>query len=246
MFFWYRPVFWLFSQPCALALEQQERTKGIHADNPKQTCKKTAFPPQLSSSFWNRWPVGRGRCFPLLKKNKNKHVDLGNESLKSPQLPDMPNTPKRKCWAPLAGGFEGFFWMLFTSYFWCPAPKASIVYLLHWLAFLAHRPAGTACYVCIFVFSAHIGWVEEFVINFFSTMKLWSLVVSRVCFYTACLPDAEKPTSTKNSDVEAPLCIYWEAVQHIPATPPKFNIAPEKWQSEDHFSFWKVTFQGLC
>ena len=29
-------------------------------------------------------------------------------------------------------------------------------------------------------------------------------------------------------------------------TPPKFNIAPEKWWLEDHFPIGKVTFQGLC
>ena len=29
-------------------------------------------------------------------------------------------------------------------------------------------------------------------------------------------------------------------------TPPKFNIAPEKWWLEDYFPIGKVTFQGLC
>ena len=29
-------------------------------------------------------------------------------------------------------------------------------------------------------------------------------------------------------------------------TPPKFNIAPEKWWLEDYFPVGKVTFQGLC
>ena len=29
-------------------------------------------------------------------------------------------------------------------------------------------------------------------------------------------------------------------------TPPKFNIAPEKWWVEDYFPIGKVTFQGLC
>ncbi len=29
-------------------------------------------------------------------------------------------------------------------------------------------------------------------------------------------------------------------------TPPKFNIAPEKWWLEDSFPIWKVTFQGPC
>ena len=29
-------------------------------------------------------------------------------------------------------------------------------------------------------------------------------------------------------------------------TPPKFNIATEKWWLEDHFPIGKVTFQGLC
>ncbi len=28
-------------------------------------------------------------------------------------------------------------------------------------------------------------------------------------------------------------------------TPPKFNIAPEKWWLEDYFPIGKVTFQGL-
>ena len=31
-----------------------------------------------------------------------------------------------------------------------------------------------------------------------------------------------------------------------PFTPPKFNIAPEKWWLEDYFLIGKVTFQGLC
>ncbi len=30
------------------------------------------------------------------------------------------------------------------------------------------------------------------------------------------------------------------------STPPKFNIAPEKWWLEDYFPIGKVTFQGLC
>ena len=30
------------------------------------------------------------------------------------------------------------------------------------------------------------------------------------------------------------------------ATPPKFNIAPEKWWLEDYFPIGKITFQGLC
>ena len=29
-------------------------------------------------------------------------------------------------------------------------------------------------------------------------------------------------------------------------TPPKFNVAPEKWWLEDYFPIGKVTFQGLC
>ena len=29
-------------------------------------------------------------------------------------------------------------------------------------------------------------------------------------------------------------------------TPPKFNIAPEKWWLENYFPIGKVTFQGLC
>ena len=29
-------------------------------------------------------------------------------------------------------------------------------------------------------------------------------------------------------------------------TPPKFNIAPEKWWLEDYFPIGKATFQGLC
>ena len=29
-------------------------------------------------------------------------------------------------------------------------------------------------------------------------------------------------------------------------TPPKFDIAPEKWWLEDYFPIGKVTFQGLC
>ena len=29
-------------------------------------------------------------------------------------------------------------------------------------------------------------------------------------------------------------------------TPPKFNIATEKWWLEDDFPIEKVTFQGLC
>ena len=32
----------------------------------------------------------------------------------------------------------------------------------------------------------------------------------------------------------------------ITDTPPKFNIAPEKWWLEDYFPIGKVTFQGLC
>ena len=27
-------------------------------------------------------------------------------------------------------------------------------------------------------------------------------------------------------------------------TPPKFNIAPEKWWLEDYFPIWNVSFQG--
>ena len=34
-------------------------------------------------------------------------------------------------------------------------------------------------------------------------------------------------------------------IQNI-ITPPKFNIAPEKWLLGDYFPFGKVTFQGLC
>ena len=30
------------------------------------------------------------------------------------------------------------------------------------------------------------------------------------------------------------------------ATPPKFNIAPEKWWLEDYFAFGMAYFQGLC
>ena len=29
-------------------------------------------------------------------------------------------------------------------------------------------------------------------------------------------------------------------------TPPKFNIAPEKWWLEDYFPFGMAYFQGLC
>ena len=29
-------------------------------------------------------------------------------------------------------------------------------------------------------------------------------------------------------------------------TPPKFNVAPEKWSLEDYFPIGKVTFEGLC
>ena len=29
-------------------------------------------------------------------------------------------------------------------------------------------------------------------------------------------------------------------------TPPKFNMAPQKWWLEDYFPIGKVTFQGLC
>ena len=29
-------------------------------------------------------------------------------------------------------------------------------------------------------------------------------------------------------------------------TPPKFNIAPEKWWFEDYFPFGMAYFQGLC
>ena len=29
-------------------------------------------------------------------------------------------------------------------------------------------------------------------------------------------------------------------------TPPKFNIAPEKWWLEDYIPIGKVTFRGLC
>ena len=29
-------------------------------------------------------------------------------------------------------------------------------------------------------------------------------------------------------------------------TPPKFNIAPEKWWLGDYFPFGKITFHGLC
>ncbi len=36
------------------------------------------------------------------------------------------------------------------------------------------------------------------------------------------------------------------AIQVANNTPPKFNIAPEKWWLEDYFPIGKVTFQGLC
>ena len=32
----------------------------------------------------------------------------------------------------------------------------------------------------------------------------------------------------------------------ISSTPPKFNIAPEKWWLEDYFPFGKAYFQGPC
>ena len=32
----------------------------------------------------------------------------------------------------------------------------------------------------------------------------------------------------------------------VPAAPPKFNIALEKWWLEDYCLIGKVTFQGLC
>ena len=35
-------------------------------------------------------------------------------------------------------------------------------------------------------------------------------------------------------------------VTFIFITPPKFNIAPEKWWLEDYFPIGKGTFQGLC
>ena len=35
-------------------------------------------------------------------------------------------------------------------------------------------------------------------------------------------------------------------VEGVQTTPPKFNIAFEKWWLEDHFPIGKVTFQGLC
>ena len=37
-----------------------------------------------------------------------------------------------------------------------------------------------------------------------------------------------------------------EQVFLIGDTPPKFNIAPEKWWLEDYFPIGKGTFQGLC
>ena len=35
-------------------------------------------------------------------------------------------------------------------------------------------------------------------------------------------------------------------VADMSPTPPKFNIAPEKWWLEYYFPIGKVTFQGLC
>ena len=38
----------------------------------------------------------------------------------------------------------------------------------------------------------------------------------------------------------------WEVKMARLDTPPKFNIAPEKWWLEDYFPIGKVTFQGPC
>ena len=39
---------------------------------------------------------------------------------------------------------------------------------------------------------------------------------------------------------------YWWIFQTVMFTPPKFNIAPEKWWLEDYFPIGKVYFEGLC
>ncbi len=37
-----------------------------------------------------------------------------------------------------------------------------------------------------------------------------------------------------------------QITNYVSTTPPKFNIAPEKWWLEDYFPIGKVIFQGLC
>ena len=38
----------------------------------------------------------------------------------------------------------------------------------------------------------------------------------------------------------------WDMLRVSSGTPPKFNIAPEKWWLEDYFPIEKLNFQGLC
>ena len=69
-------------------------------------------------------------------------------------------------------------------------------------------------------------------------------------FFFRDFPEASMEKDVKNSTAAKKVAILqevsllsWFIMIH---TPPKFNIAPEKWCLEDYIPFGKAYFQGLC
>ena len=67
----------------------------------------------------------------------------------------------------------------------------------------------------------------------------------RMCRMRLGLPVQEKPRQVLEEMLCQSSVLETQKNQQM-FTPPKFNIAPEKWSLEDYFAFWKVTLQGLC
>ena len=61
---------------------------------------------------------------------------------------------------------------------------------------------------------------------------------------TASLTCHRWPLGRRTKPCHAPCCTLKEKTPQLPTTPPKFNIAPEKWWLEDEFPFWDCLFLG--